>query len=438
MIGRIQSLSLALITLLALMQTALHAQSRVPSPVRDSGTAQKQVRPRLSQRRAPDRVNIQDATPLQGAPRDGTRDLLPMPHSPRAGKIQLAAGEAPVGMSGMPGAHGQIWREYDISKYTARYKAEDKPEQSIVNWILRETGTELWFSEPMGVLSADRNRLRVYHTREIHQLVDDVVQRYTRKEIQQYGFGLQMCSVGSPNWRAMALPKMGPATIQTPGVEAWLMSKENAAIVLAELRKRSDYRDHNSSNLVIRNGDTHELTRMRPIAYMRGVGAVPNAQVVGQTKMWQVDHGFNLELSPLMHLDGQHVDAILKVETHQVEKMKQVTVATPLADNRGHRTNIQVPQSSSWSLHERFHWPANQVLLVSCGIVATPVDDETRGPLNPLGLAPVSLPKLLSRDYSPDRADALIFIDSKGRTTDWMARGDCPPCDSDLKYQGRY
>lgn len=431
MFGRIQAMSLVLIAF-SLSTTFAQSNARqVP--------ARTQVRPSLAQRNeAPRRVNTSGAVPLRNAPETGTRDLLPTPGAGRRGEIARTSGEAPVGMSGLPGGHGQVWREYDISKYTRRFKPEKKSEQSIVNWILRETGTELWFSQPMGVLSADRNKLRVYHTPEIQRLVDDIVQRYTRKEIQQHGFGLRMCTVGSPNWRAMALQRMGPATIQTPGVEAWLMSKENAAIVIAEIRKRSDFRDHNSQNLVIRNGDTHVLSRLRPVAYTRGVGAVPNAQVVSQTKMWQADHGFNLELSPLVHLDGQHVDAILKVDTHQVEEMKKITVSTPIPGNSAHRTNIQVPQSSSWSLHERFHWPIDQVLLVSCGVVATPVDDDTRGPLNPLGLPPVSLPKLLSRDYSPDRADALIFIDAKGRNSDWMARGDCPPCDEDLKYQGRY
>ena len=367
----------------------------------------------------------------------GTRDLLPIPSFADRGNVRSVSGEAAIRDAGLPASHGQVWREYDISEYTKRYDPKGKPEQSIVDWILRETGTELWFSQPMGVLNVDRNRVRVYHTPQIQQVVAQVVERYTQKELQQYGFGMQMCTVSNPNWRAMALPKMGPATIQTPGVEAWLLSKENAAIVLAELRKRSDFREHSSPSLVIRNGDTHELSRMRPVAYRRGVGSVPNAQVVSQTKMWQVDQGFVLELSPLIRLDGRHVDAILKIKTNQVENMKQVTVVTPVAENENQRANIQVPQTSSWSLHERFHWPVDQVLLISCGVVATPVADETRGLLNPLGAPRLGLPRLMPRDYRADRADALIFIDTKGRFPNWTANGNCPPCESD-SYQGRY
>ena len=42
------------------------------------------------------------------------------------------------------------------------------------------------------------------------------------------------------------------------------------------------------------------------------------------------------------------------------------------------RVEIQVPQIVSWRLHERFRWPTNQVLLLSCGVVATPPSEHGR------------------------------------------------------------
>jgi hypothetical protein len=64
----------------------------------------------------------------------------------------------------LPNDHGQVWREYDISPYSSRVTTTQRPEQAIVDWILRETGTDVWFSEPLGLLNASRNTLRVYHT----------------------------------------------------------------------------------------------------------------------------------------------------------------------------------------------------------------------------------------------------------------------------------
>ena len=65
------------------------------------------------------------------------------------------------GSGTLPSDGGQIWREYDISPYTSRAKNQDKPEQAVIDWILRETGTDVWFSEPLGILSAGRKTLRV-------------------------------------------------------------------------------------------------------------------------------------------------------------------------------------------------------------------------------------------------------------------------------------
>ncbi len=40
-----------------------------------------------------------------------------------------------------PNEAGQVWREYDITPYTARVTSTNRPEQAIIDWVLRETGT---------------------------------------------------------------------------------------------------------------------------------------------------------------------------------------------------------------------------------------------------------------------------------------------------------
>src|SRR5262245_14968406 len=60
--------------------------------------------------------------------------------------IQVSNSESALkvskGQGVLPNDHGQIWREYDISPYTLRVRDVARPEQAIVDWILRETGTE--------------------------------------------------------------------------------------------------------------------------------------------------------------------------------------------------------------------------------------------------------------------------------------------------------
>ena len=87
---------------------------------------------------------------------------------------------------------------------------------------------------------------------------------------------------------------------------------------------------------------------------------------------------------------------------------------------------IQVPQTSSWRLHERFHWPADEVLLISCGVVASPGPERKTG---------VSLPSLLPQ---PPRSDALLFVDAKGKAGELVNRGQRQAHGGGISYRGRY
>ena len=329
----------------------------------------------------------------------------------------------------LPQTHGQIWREYDIRGYTERHAVEDRAEQTIVDWILRETGTEMWFSEPLGVLSAERHTLRVYHTPDVQAVVREIVERFQRAEFSAHVFGVRMVTLASPNWRSRAIPRLTPVQVQTPGVEAWLVSHEDAALVLADLQKRTDFREHNSPNLLIRNGDVHEISRTRPVAYLKNLQGVAQGAWGGPSVgMGQVEEGFSLRLSPLMGLDGRTVDAVIKIESHQVENLKSVNVPAPTTRNPREMATIKVPQTSSWRLHERFHWPADRVLLISCGVVSSPAPDrENRFPLANLRLLP-----------TPPRRDALLFVEAKGRAASLATPTRGPQTAEGLNYRGRY
>ena len=333
----------------------------------------------------------------------------------------------PQTASTLPNDHGQVWKEYDIRGYTARTTDQPKAEQAIVDWILRETGTEAWFSEPLGLLSANPQVLRVYHTAEMQTVVSDIVNRFVRPDTEKFVFGVRMVTVANPNWRTKSLPRLQPVHVESPGVEAWLMSREDAAIVYDDLRKRTDFREHNSPNLLIRNGQSHEITRLRPLAYVKAIRPTVGTAGGHHMEMGQIEEGFSLTLSPLLATDQRSVDAVIKVETSQVERLTPIRVQAPSLSNPRQTAQVQVPQSSSWRLHERFRWPADQILLISCGVVATPGPDRT---------AAAGLPNLLG-NRAP-RADALLFVEAKGRLNDVVASPKHQPQSAGLNYRGRY
>jgi hypothetical protein len=327
----------------------------------------------------------------------------------------------------LPHDHGQHYREYVISPYTQRVNSTARPQQAIVDWILRETGTEVWFTEPVGLLSANREVLRVYHTPEMHALVREVVDRFNASQAESHVFGLQLVTVGSPNWRSRALPLMRSVAVQTPGVDAWLVNKENAAILLNELRKRTDFREYNSPNVLVHNGQSQTISRLQPRHFTRSVRIRNNAFPSYELEMGQIQEGFSLQISPLLSLDGRTVDAVIKCNIDQVERLVPVAIEVPSTTPQRQTVQIQVPQVVSWRLHERFRWPAEEVLVLSCGVVATPSGERP----TVLGLPNLLMP-------NPGRADALLFIESKGRasqnllTPQRMATGGSP------NYRGRY
>jgi hypothetical protein len=356
----------------------------------------------------------------------------------------LAPGKAPItqvnkGPGVLPNDQGQVWREYDIRPYTSRVTTTEKPEQAIIDWILRETGTEVWFSEPLGILNATKDTLRVYHTPEMQRLVLDIVDRFVSSQAESQVIGLRVVNVGNPNWRTMALSLLQPVDVKTAGIDAWLLSKENAAVLLSQLRKRTDFRENNSPNLLIHNGQTQTVGRVSPRTYVRGVRLRRDVWPGHELESGQIDEGFSLQVSPLLSLDGNTIDAVIKCQIDQVEKLNAVPVDLPSAGGGMQRIEIQVPQVVSWRLHERFRWPASQVLLLSCGVVATPTGER----MGPLGL-PIPMP------FSPSsgRADALLFVDCKGKASQALLEAQRPspngpatatvPSAPNPAYHGRY
>lgn len=354
--------------------------------------------------------------------------------APSAGASSVAP--APVtrsvrvteGTGALPNDAGQVWREYDISPYTLRVTTTNRPEQAIVDWILRETGYEAWHGEPLGLLSATRRSLRVYHTPQMQAVVTDLVDRFVTSEAESYTFALRIVTLDSPNWRIRAQRLMKAVPVQTPGVGAWLMEKENAAAMLADLQRRSDYREHSSPHLLVNNGQSTVVSTMRGQSYVRDILMRPEVFPGFQADMGQVDEGFALEFSPLLSADRRLIDAAIKCNIDQVEKLVPVVVEAPTAAAPRQRTKIDVPQMAHFRFHERFRWPVGQILLIGMGMVAlpAPVDSKSLVAGLPLGLG-----------SGPPRADLLVFVESRGKTGEAPRVTRTPERDAKT-YRGRY
>ncbi len=341
--------------------------------------------------------DLQKHSARQSAPLadDSAGSHSPQPNSPAPSSD---------GPSTFPHDGGQVWHEYDISPYTARVTSTNHPELAIVDWVLRETGYEAWHTEPLAVLSANRRTLRVYHTPQMQKLVADLVNRFVNSQAAAYTFSLRLMTLDSPDWRISAQRLMRSVPAQTPGVNAWLLAQEDAAILVRQLHERSDYREHSSPYLVVNNGQTTTVSSMRGRSYVREVRPRPHSATGFEAAPGQVDEGFNLDFSPLLSADRRIIDASIKCEIDQVESLVPVMIDVPTADAPRQRTEFETPQITRYRFHERFRWPVDQVLLVGLGMVALPMPVDGK-PLVP------GLPLFGS---SPPRADLLILVECKG------------------------
>ncbi|TWU31561.1 hypothetical protein [Novipirellula artificiosorum] len=334
----------------------------------------------------------------------------PAPASQRQTSGQVSAGGQ------LPRSAGQEHRVYDLTPYTRYLTKQDHPEQAVVDWILRETGTDVWFSEPFGFLNANRETLSVYHTPEVHAVIAGIVDRFVAGETEPQIMHLRLMTVGNPNWRARAHMLMTHVPVDTPGVQAWLLSKENAAMVLNLLRQRTDAREVQAVDIPVYNGQTQNLSKTNGRNYVCNVRESPNGWPPYEPETGEVQEGYRLGLSPLLSTDGRVIDCMIKAEIDQVDKLNHVDLELPLRNQQVHRARIDVPQVVSWRLHERFRWESDKVLLLSCGVVASPERSAVS-----------SIPYLDAfTGTTSGRADALLFIAFRGRASENLASPMAP------------
>ena len=331
--------------------------------------------------------------------------------SDTSGATASAAGVKTPGKLELPTGSGQYWVEYDIRPYCQALKGVDRPQQAVIDWIVRETGSDVWFNEPMGILTADRSTLRVYHNAGMQKVVAQVYERFVNGNNTPQVFGIKLVAIGNPNWRSKALPLMRSAPSRTPGVQAWLMSKENTAIFMAQLRQRQDAREIQSADVNMVHGQSQNLEQLRSRNFLKEYLPNTTSPYPPVTPSYgEIQEGYRMVFSPLLSLDGKTLDVMFKCDIDQVEKLNTVPIDSPTP---GVNMQVEVPQLVSWRLHERFRWPTDQVLVLSCGVIAAPTGTVqntllTGGAPNILGLNRI-IPNISSQ-----RNDALLILEYKG------------------------
>jgi len=202
---------------------------------------------------------------------------------------------------------------------------------------------------------------------------------------------------------------MQHVSVNSPGLQAWLLTKENAAMVLQTLRTRTDFREIQVVDVVTHNGQTQKLVNTRGRNYVQNIRQAPTGWPPYEPQTGEIQEGYKIEVSPLLSIDRRTVDCVIRADVDQVDKLVPVDLDLPLPSGEMYRARIEVPQVVSWRLNERFRWPTDMVLLLSCGVVASPEQSALSIPL-------LNLNSLTGT--TAGRADALLFIEFRGRVAE--------------------
>jgi hypothetical protein len=276
------------------------------------------------------------------------------------------------GVGELPSDRGQFWKNYDIGPFVSQAGAGSQ--KHVVDWVLQDTGYASWHGDTVASLSADESAVRCFHTPEMQARVERIVARFVQDVAAPHRFSVRVLGVGSPSWRNDARNMLRPIPAATPGVQAWTLSREEAALLLAMLRRRSDCQELPTGPVLAGNGLPAVLSGGRRRPYVRDVAARPDVWPGWQALGAVCDEGFSLDVHPLMSQDGAGVEAVLRCRIDQIERMATVAMTAPTAD--GSRVPIEVPQMSAVRIGERFSWPATQVLVVGLGLVPWPVPGQ--------------------------------------------------------------
>ena len=118
----------------------------------------------------------------------------------------------------------------------------------------------------------------------------------------------------------------------TAGVQAWVVPRENSAELLNRLLSRSDVEELPVGPVFAANGVPATLYGVRERTYIQDITIDPALPNGWQPLSATCREGLSVDVQPLVSLDGELVDAVLRCRIDQIERMASVSVAVPVGD----------------------------------------------------------------------------------------------------------
>lgn len=277
-------------------------------------------------------------------------------------------------LSKLPDSDGQFWVVYDIEPYTERFPNLASPQDSLLDWILFDSGESFWRKEPFSILSANRNRLYAYHTSNVQRYIANVVDRFIDPLKRNAGFSIKMIALQSPDWRSRVSQYLSalPTTISGGGadVQSWIVESSNMTKVTSELERRSDYVLLNSVKNVVPNGETFGWAAAAPQKeYNRDYQVDSKSPAGYSTDKTFVDEGFKIETTPLLSTTGEVLEVLFRYRATVVERTKTFSLKVPTPTQPRQQLNVEKPMIVSCDFRGKVAFSRSKSAIIDLGLI---------------------------------------------------------------------
>jgi hypothetical protein len=350
-------------------------------------------------------------TATQPRKRPAGDDLDAVPDDPPANPRGAAAPPADDEASAnLPPDAGQSWRTFDISRYTGLGHAVSNPQEGIVEWIFRRTGTAVWHGDKIAVLSAGKSQIRAYHNPRILKTVSEVVRLFTDSTADVLSIRVRFIAASDTKWRYLVFSRLQPIGGGPHGQQIWTLKSEEAAQILAQLQIYQGFKPLLDERFKLINGQTLKVHTFDTVDYVSGFQRDRAASLGVQQAAGQLEEGIDLRLSPLLEVDGDTVEAAIDLKVTTVKLLHHTRILTRREVGSG-ELSVDVPEVMGTRLNQTVkNWPLGQTLLISAGI--HPGILQNKG-----GLFNLRIPGTV-----PTATELLVFLDIEAADTQRTAK----------------
>jgi hypothetical protein len=293
---------------------------------------------------------------------------------------------------------GHQWRSFDISRYTSQaYSPENpRPQNAIVEWIFRRTGSSLWHGEKTAVLSAGKAQLRAYHNPRVLDVVEQYVDRFTNATADVLSVRVRFVAAQDTRWRYAVVNRLKRIGSGGQGQQIWTVSPDEANLVRTQMMLYQGFKLLADKTVKMLNGQTMTMETSDSVDYVIGVQSDASG---AQPRTERLKEGVSLRFSPLLNYDGDALDAAVEFRATTVKRLIRTKVLAQREVGPADVT-IDVPEVVETRLNRTIDgWPLGQTVMITAGIMPAILQSKS-------GFLNLRVPGTV-----PSDTELLVFID---------------------------